>query len=304
MKRLFNMRNTLLIGIAFLVSPIFVSSCSDEPDADNFYTFTGEMVTDYLRNRSDRYSNFIEVLQRAEVYDLLSTYGEFTCFAPTNNAMSTFLKQKGLTSVAQLSKEDCDTIAYTHLIKRTYFTTDLNDGAVPTSNMLDRYLVISNDTMGNNQIIYFINKNARMIVRDDSVENGVVHTLDQVVTPSNDMLPDLLAKDERITLWYSALVATGLDDSLRLFLDERYTIGEDSVIDGVPYHTAVEYETAFYPGTRKYAYTAFVEPDSIFNLYGIFTLEDLKTYAKGVYDMTYPQDAGLYDNDLKHRKNP
>ena len=38
--------------LALLVIPAFTVSCSDEPLAENYYTFTGEMVTDYLQNRS------------------------------------------------------------------------------------------------------------------------------------------------------------------------------------------------------------------------------------------------------------
>ena len=34
--------------LAFCAIPAFTVSCSDEPLPENYYTFTGEMVTDYL----------------------------------------------------------------------------------------------------------------------------------------------------------------------------------------------------------------------------------------------------------------
>lgn len=62
--------------------------------------------------------------------------------------------------------------------------------------------------------------------------------------------------------------------------------------------------TCLWVGTRYFKYTAFVEPDSIYHRNGIHTIDDLKEYAKKIYDATYPEDAGLYDDDPTHRKNP
>ena len=47
--------------------------------------------------------------------DLLATYGHYTCFAPSNDAVDAFLKSRGFSSVSQLTDADCDTIARTHL---------------------------------------------------------------------------------------------------------------------------------------------------------------------------------------------
>ena len=41
-----------------------LASCTDEPSSENFYTFTGEMASDYLKNRS-QYSEFKEIVERA-----------------------------------------------------------------------------------------------------------------------------------------------------------------------------------------------------------------------------------------------
>jgi len=303
--RSFNFRHTTIwLFAALLVVQFSVSSCSDESAEKNYYTFTGEMLTDYLQNRSSTYSDFILVLQRAEIYDLLSTYGKYTCFAPTNSAMAVYLSENGLKSVSELTDEDCDTLAYSHLIKVAYFTTDLNDGVIPTTNMNDRYLSISCDTDAYSNIEYYINKTSKIILRDDSVENGVVHTINKVLSTSNDLLPDMLEKDTTISLFYSALLKTGLDNLLRDYLDLTYSCGEDSVEEGIYYHTGQEWETAYYPKDRKFKYTAFIEPNSVYEARDITTLEELIAHAKEVYDATYPEDAGLYDDDFTNRKNP
>ena len=55
--------------LAFCAIPAFTVSCSDEPLPENYYTFTGEMVTDYLQNRSGEFSDFIAILQRSVWHD-------------------------------------------------------------------------------------------------------------------------------------------------------------------------------------------------------------------------------------------
>ena len=94
------------------LSPLMLTSCSDEPDSEYFYTFTGEMMSEYLKNRPE-YSEFAEIVERAGLMDQLSAYGHYTCFAPNNDAVDQFLKDRGLSSVSELSNADCDTIART-----------------------------------------------------------------------------------------------------------------------------------------------------------------------------------------------
>jgi hypothetical protein len=47
--------------------------------------------------------------------------------------------------------------------------------------------------------------------------------------------------------------------------------------------------------TRYFGYTGFVEPNEVFAQHGIKTLDDLRNYAKQVYDEMYPEDAGVKD---------
>lgn len=301
----FKFKHTLWFFVVLMVLQFMVTGCEKELTKERYYTFTGKMLTDYLQDNKDKkFTDFITVLQRAKIYDLLSTYGTYTCFAPTNTAMKYFLNAKGLNSVSELSDDDCDTLAYNHLIKIAYYTTDLNDGVIPTTNMNDRYLSISSDTGASNNIDYYINKTSKIILRDDSVENGVVHTIDKVLSTSNDMLPDMLEKDSTISLFYSALTKTGFDNQLRKYLDLSYSVSDDSAEIGILYHTGNEDETAYYPKTRKFKYTGFIEPNSVYADKGITTLNGLIAYAKQVYDVTYPQDANLYDDDFKNPKNP
>jgi uncharacterized surface protein with fasciclin (FAS1) repeats len=299
----------LMFTSLLLAAGLTFTACSDDPTGDAYYSFTGEMVSDYLQNRSEQYSDFIEVLQRAQLWDLMATYGEYTCFAPTNEAMQTYLIGRGVASVGDLPEAECDTLAWTHIVKGAYFTTDLSEGSLPSTNMNGRYLTLSCDTgtTNNGNIIYKINSTAELIARDDSVENGVVHTINRVISASNIFLPEVMAGDSTITLFTAALEATGLSDSIVKYIDNNYTVAVDStvVVKGTHHRTFGGNDVYWkYPEQRKFLFTIFVEPDSIYHAAGINTLADLQAYAKSIYDVTYPKDAGKYDDDLTNRRNP
>ena len=288
----------ILTLLTLCVMPI---GCSDDPGAENYYTAKGDMASTYLENRSDDFSQFIAIIRKSPRvnFDLLGTYGSYTVFAPTNQAVELFLTGRGLTSVDQLTPEDCDTIAATHIIEQSFFTTDFSDITLPTQNMLDRYLTITCDSVfdsqGNVDIAYYVNKNSMLIMRDDSVENGVVHTIDRVIDATNEMLPELMKQDSTISLFYSALDLTHIKDSMQLYYDDTYYCSPDSFDKGHCYPTAVEYDNVFYMEKRYYGYTGFIEPNSVFAEHGIYTLDDLKAYAKQIYDDMYPEDADIDD---------
>ena len=67
-----------------------IASCSDEPDAENFYTYKGQMMSEYLHTNS-QFSQYAAIVERAGLMKLLSAYGTYTCFAPTNNAIKLYL---------------------------------------------------------------------------------------------------------------------------------------------------------------------------------------------------------------------
>ncbi len=305
-----NIKFRLLAVAAFVMSAVQVSfvSCSDDPGVENYFTSTAEYASDFLKNR-EKFSDFTAIVQRSKMMDLLGTYGSYTVFAPTNEAIQKYLKGRGLTSIDQLSQQDCDTITFTHIIEQAFFTTDFNDGTYPTMNMLERPLTITcdSDTVsvpGEIQLAVYINKEARMIQMDDSVENGVVHTMNSVIGAKNAMLPDVLAEDSTITLFYMALDATHMKDSLQRYIDETYTVGSDSIDwtnDKLCIHTAVEYDNVAYPEHRYFKYTALVPRDDVFAQYGVTDLEGLIKLAHRLYDPIYPEDAA--NDDLTSRDN-
>lgn len=309
------MAGRLIAAALVLSAGLMQTSCWEEQHPGSYYTFSGETVADFLSNRDSVFSDFIYCLKTAEIWGEMQVYGDHTCFAPTNAAMANYLVDKfptrpGIT-VKDLTKDECDTIAKTHLCSSTFFCKDLQDGAFPSPNLLDRYLTYNTDSTidmeGNMKVVYKVNKSSVIVERDDTVVNGVVHIVDKVISPSNDFLPDRIKVDPTATLFYEALILTKMSDSLVAYMDETYpTPSYDSLLicfkttgkTAKQYKTAYETDNVVWPEKRMYKYTAFIPQDTILKeKYNVENIEGLKALAYSIYG-----DDGAED-DFTSRKN-
>ena len=289
-----------------------LTACNDEDIPDNYYSSTKLTAGAFIEADADQFSDFQRILTRGNYIGMLKTYGTYTLFAPTNDAVRSWLKANGYASVEDLPTAQCDTIARNHIVRtKALFTTDFSISSAPM-NMNDTYIELSVDSVAtnNNALIVYVNKHSKIIEKDDSVTNGVVHVVDHLLSATNQFLPGLIEEDPNLTIFYQALKLTGMADSLNRYIDLTYSCSDDSVSKGirVSYGTAngggSKTPPAYFPERRYFKYTAFVETDSIYRANGINNIADLTAYAKQVYDESYPQDAGLYDDDPTNRKNP
>lgn len=285
------MKYGLMLMIGLWMTASVMSSCSDEPDKSNFYTFKGQMVSDYLLSNQD-FSEFSLILERAGMMKQMSAYGAYTCFAPTNEAINRYLSKKGVSSVNELSEADCDTIARTHLISNMYATSDMNTGVISTPNMNRRYIEVTHGLDKDSNAVVFLNRTSHIIyeLQDDSVENGIMQPVSEVLENSNRMLPDVMEENKKISLFSEALTATGLAILMRnTYRDADY---DPEKYPRYKYTSHVNKETATVPDTKEYGFTAFVPTDSILaNKYGIHSLLDLYKKSCEIYDVMYPEDV-------------
>ena len=300
-------KSAIVLAVS-LASMLTLNSCFRDQAPEHYYTFTGHTIADYLEESPEVFSDFIEILKRAHTWGELDTYGTYTCFAPTNSAVEAYLKQKGLSSVSELSDADCDTLTWTHLIDATFFMVDQSEGSLPRVNLNDRFLSLTFDSTmideENYRLRYCINRNSHIIVLDDTTENGVVQVVDSVIKVSGDYIFDVIKADKNLSLFFAALELTGLEDSLKEWQDYNYHISSDSVDEGVIGQGGGTDYHVYYWGSRKTNFTVLAEPNDVFAKNDITSIEDLIGYAKSVYDKSYPNDAGLYDDDFHNRRNP
>ena len=278
-------------------------SCTDEPDESNFYTFKGKMMSEYLYG-NEQFSEFAALVERTGMMKLLATYGTYTCFSPTNEAIDTYLKKRGLNSINDLSDADCDTLVRTHLVDNVYATSDMDDGVLSTANMNRRVIEVSHGQDENNNAVVFLNGTSHIIyeLQDDSVENGIMQPVTEVLESSNRMIVDVMKQNPNIGLFVSAIEATGLQATLYEYRDEKW---DPSEWIRIKYVSHVNKETATVPDTKNTGFTIFVPTDSVLSQkYGINNLNDLYRKACEIYDSVYPADKSAPYHSFDSITNP
>lgn len=279
---------------------VLLTACDPDKNMppENLFTFQDQMVGQYLESDTTL-SLFYQLTEKTKVKGLLNSYGAYSLFLPTNEALRTYLKEKGKTSFDQFSSDTLKLLVYDHLINGEVVNyTKFNIGRLFQMTMSDRYLTISFDA-SNGDI--FVNKDSRIVQKDIILYNGIIHKIDKVLEPVRAGLVEVVAKDTLFTIFYEALLTTGLADSLLKTVDESYVMTsayakelEDAVA------TTVSSERVA-PWSRKYGYTLLMESDETMKKNGISDIESLKKYAAEVYDELYPDDAHI--KDITNRRN-
>lgn len=296
-----------LLGIFAFVIPS-MQSCNDEPDGDNFYSFTGQMMSEYL-TANTQYSQFATIVQRAGLMDQLSAYGHYTCFAPTNDAVNAYLAKVGK-SMETLTDADCDTLARTHLVNVMYSVSEMggesSTSVLPTQNMMRRNLQITHDKDENGNSVVVVNGNSRVFFehQDDSVENGIMQPVNAVIENSTLSVPSLIKKNPRVSIYMQALEATKLVEKLEAYKDNDYDPKDYE--EKIQYMTGGSiYEVANPPDQHLYGFTAFLVPDEILkNNHNVTDLRGLYDLACGIYDTMYPDDVNKPEHAFDHLTDP
>ena len=71
-------------------SPLLLTSCNEEPDGSNLFSSDQKTIAEMLRERSDL-TAFYRILEKGKFDKYMGTYGEYTCFAPLNDGVNTYL---------------------------------------------------------------------------------------------------------------------------------------------------------------------------------------------------------------------
>lgn len=298
MKRYFSFRQLLAILLMMTAATGF-TSCNSDDVGGNLFTFTDQTMGQYFEQDTTKsLTEFTRLLDTTDIIGLLKTYGEFTCFAPVDTAMRKFYAEHNKTGLWDYTMDSLKLMAFDHLINGTILMNSQfikgNQGPV---SMSDRYFKISFDSIGNGTKV---NDFSYIIKKDITVHNGIIHKIDKVLNPTREGIAALIVKDTKFSIFYDAMNATGLIDSLRLVRDETYNpaLFDQTIL------VKKEKGDWFYqefPANRKYGYTVFMESNETMVAHDIHNMEELRLYAKSIYDEVYPEDANI--TDLTNRKN-
>lgn len=280
-----------IAALAFVPGMLSLTSCKEDIDESNLYTFTGETIEDYLANRPDKFSSFNYILQRTELDKLLSGYGTYTCFAPDNEAVAAYidslyndntnkdLPHNGMTenSLEGLTDSLCNDIAKFHLASTKVMAINMENG-MTINTMLGRDINTSIDSISGKTII---NSYSLITGMDNELENGVLHEVNHVIRRSNLLVSGEMENHKDLSIFADALKLTGLADSLTQ-QSRKLTAPANSY-------------NFYTPENAVLGYTIFAETNTTLAQNEIRSITDLIAHANKVYGGCAAQGSGWYD---------
>lgn len=266
------------------------ASCTEDVDMSARYVFTERTIANYLEDHS-QFSEYVRLLKEQRVSDvsqtsvwqLMTAYGYYTCFAPTNAAIQLYMDSlviKGIIPEAhwdafpdERSKDSIRKVIVLNSIldgtkqEKTYITAEFpkTNEEFDVTTMADRKISVTYykndlDSCSIDGICPVSKTN-----RDIEAVNGYVHQVGYVINPSNETLGSTLHKfaadfGSGLTVMARLVEACGLTDTLSQVRDERYeTLYHNGAFPKFHWNLLnVDVEA---PEHRKYGFTLFAETD-------------------------------------------
>ncbi|MNK00872.1 Fasciclin domain protein [compost metagenome] len=194
---------------------IFLCLCACNKDSLVRSTSNAVNMTQYLKNNPDDFSELTKVLSLSGTASFLNAYGSYTLFAPTNTAIKTYLQEKGKAAVEEISADDWKSFIRLHLLEDSIPTSRFTDGKLFNLTMFGQYLTTSSENVGGITKIR-INRQANIVKSNISVGNGLIHSIDHVLSPATLSLAQTIEANPQYSIFTQALKETGLYDQLNI----------------------------------------------------------------------------------------
>lgn len=317
---------------------MLLEACSETIDTSQRYVFKFDTILSYMQ-KHEAYSAYVDLLRqvpiskrsKSTVYQLLSARGNFTVFAPTNEAIDNYLQQLTEDGIIPAPSWEAITdsliadslrkvIVYNSIIDggdEEYYETSMfplkNNGEFPRNNMNEVKLSVF---YGSDPDSIFINRDCPVnrLNRDIRTINGMIHQVEKVISPTDITLANVL--DEYLKGYRHGFLvmaklceACGLLDTLGKRQDEVYEqlylsgkIEEKTPANGLATMTG---GYSYAPAHRKYGFTIFAEPDAFWEKELGKTAEEItpadvqawvadrNSYPGAVADEHYRQEQNL-----------
>jgi len=265
MKKLMRLYAWMLIALC---------ACND-PYADTTYqVYDVNPIGTYLSSHPDDFSEWVEVLKYADLYNAINQASEaFTAFVPDNEAMKQYYQAKNVSSIEGLGKEFAVELAKFHIIHDSInIDTFLAGGKLETRTLSDDNLSVSfNEDEGEGGInSVYINNEALVKPPVEAIEtsNGFIYVLKGVLSPLVESVYERIEQSAGdYSIFKEILDLTQWSDSLNTIYDQ------------------IRQSDGTYL-SQKRNYTLLAVSDQSFKKSGIYSVNDLITRLNAKSDYT------------------
>lgn len=319
--KLFSTLYKCIGGLIILFASVSLTGCKEDINEGNFAIKSELTISDYLAANPAEFSSLKAILDRVNLSEsenassltsVLAARGNYTIFAPTNEAIQSYVQTLGVSSVADLTYEQAKLIAYSCIIDNKddspYEEADFPlPGTFSQTNLNDRLISCKQEVGENEESYYLINGTSKVTRTNIELSNGMVHVVSSVIAPSSDNVYELIASADNMKIFAHLMEETAWADSMAT---PDHDVAYEQETRELTYTQSGVGGTFTVMQRRYLGYTAFVETDEVFkNELGIdLELDDNGEVTNWDNVMTRIQQvcAEKYDNgsdDLKDSKN-
>jgi transforming growth factor-beta-induced protein len=198
-------KKIVLLTLISIMGISLVTAC----EKDNAAVATSDQTVAEYAQSDKNFSILVQALSKADLVDVLNGSGNFTVFAPTNDAFNALFKQLGVSGIADLSAATLTPILLYHVLGEEKKASALTSG----------YYNTLSPAQGNFNSMYIsasmgvsINKDTRVTIADVDVKNGVIHAIDKVLLPPT--VVDQAVDNGNFSILVQAVVKAGLVETL------------------------------------------------------------------------------------------
>lgn len=320
----------LAIGLLAIAG---VVSCQEQIDDSARYVFKARTIGDYL-SAHDQFSEYVSLLKESPVssissttlYQLMTAYGAYTVFAPTNEAIQAFLDGQ----VAQGVIPEASWDAITDQTKRDSLREIIVLNSILDGTSIDRYFLFYDFPNNNEEFLINTMADKKISVvfspddpescmvdgtcpidvnnRDIEAINGCIHQIHACINPSTTTLGDVMHEasydpESGLMVMGKLLEACQLRDTLNKEKDEVYEyLYKTGLIDATFDSPSSHFHGVPNPEHRKYGFTLFAETDEFWMKtlgkdVNNITVEDVKNWVIGEGFYPDAQDNGDYTSE-------
>ena len=172
-------------------------------------TSVRDMTITQYASTDENFSILVQALSKADLANVLNGEGNFTVFAPTNDAFNQLFSQLGVTGIADLSAETLTPILLYHVFGEEKKSTMLSEGYYSTlSPAQGNFASMRISLTGGVKI----NRETAVVAADVDVRNGVIHAIDKVLLPPT--VVDQALSNESFSILVQAVVKADLAGTL------------------------------------------------------------------------------------------
>ncbi|XMO85329.1 fasciclin domain-containing protein [Algibacter sp. AS12] len=202
---------------------LLINSCHDDLEDSTFFTTDEMSIAQTLVSNPEKFSMYVEILEKTEYYNSLKSYGSYTCLAPTNEAVLPFLQETfNVSTVAEVTSEDqieyLKTIVKFHTLPTRRATSSFVEGRVADTTYTGDFLTTSFLAGGGIANIK-INREVGLDQYDIDADNGIIHAVDGVLSPFVDPVTLVMENAGQHSIFIEALKQTGYYDDFSVIFN-------------------------------------------------------------------------------------